>query len=163
MLFGAIIDQSKTTNFDFPSTKSNNSIKMSFFYFTKQASEDNFAWLILVIILALILALSFAIIALHEQDTCSLRYKVPFVPFLPTLSIVFNATLMTNLQTLTWIRLIIWMIFGFFIYFLYGIHHSSLNPESNRVRKDVKKWGSLDDQTGLTDAMADNTSISSSY
>lgn len=45
----------------------------------------------LVGLIAAILAISFAIIALHTQETSTLRYKVPFVPFVPTLSIVFNA------------------------------------------------------------------------
>ncbi|XP_015792595.1 cationic amino acid transporter 4-like [Tetranychus urticae] len=131
-----------------------------------KASENNKLWLGVIAILAIILALSFAIIALHEQNTSSLRYKVPFVPFVPTLSIVFNATLMTNLQPLTWLRLIVWMTFGFIIYFIYGIKHSSLDPESNRVATNVRNWGSLDDQENLADnrvETGDSMSIGSAY
>jgi amino acid permease len=62
------------------------------------------------VILLFIILLS--VISLHQQNVSNLRYKVPFVPFVPTLSIFFNIALMVNLQSLTWLRLIFWMIIG---------------------------------------------------
>lgn len=110
--------------------------------------------------LLIILAASFLIITFHEQNASQLRYKVPFVPFVPTLSIVFNVALMTNLQALTWFRLLVWMIFGFFVYFCHGIKYSKLDPNRLSIGgKDVRNWGSIDDSANLPD----NASVLSTY
>ena len=109
-----------------------------------ELSHDNGYYALIIFILAVMLAIAFAIIALHEQNTSGLRYKVPFVPFIPTLSILFNVVMMTNLNRLTWFRLIFWLSIGMFIYFAYGIKNSTLNPESKKVKKDYRSWGSID-------------------
>lgn len=49
---------------------------------------------------------------MHKQNIENLRYKVPFVPFIPVLSIFFNVALIVNLNWLTWMRFIIWMAIG---------------------------------------------------
>ena len=113
------------------------------------------AWYALIIfVLALMLAVTYSIIALHEQNTAGLRYKVPCVPFVPTLSILFTGALMTNLNKLTWIRLVIWMIVGLFIYFAYGIKNSTLNPESKSVKKEYRSWGSIDSDSDKNPVIA---------
>lgn len=48
----------------------------------------------------------------HQQNTVGLRFKVPFVPLIPALSIFFNVELMVHLQALTWVRFIVWMALG---------------------------------------------------
>ncbi|RWS31884.1 cationic amino acid transporter 4-like protein [Leptotrombidium deliense] len=125
-----------------------------------KASKTNSSLNVITGLLAVIIAICFTLIALQEQNTSALRYKVPFVPFVPTMSIVINVALMTNLNVLTWIRLIVWMILGFAIYFGYGIKHSVLNPEAFKMKKDVKNWGSLDDHNYLT---GETASIASAY
>lgn len=51
---------------------------------------------------------------MHKQNNEDLRYKVPFVPIIPIMSIFFNVSLIVNLNWLTWIRFILWMILGKF-------------------------------------------------
>ncbi|CAG2104226.1 unnamed protein product [Medioppia subpectinata] len=76
-------------------------------------------------------------------------YAVPFVPLVPTLSIFFNIGLMINLQSLTWLRLIFWMIIGLFVYFCYGINHSKTESNFKQMQsinsEGVRKWGSVDE------------------
>jgi APA family basic amino acid/polyamine antiporter len=53
-------------------------------------------------------------------------FKTPLVPFVPILGIITCGYMMYGLPKDTWIRLIIWMILGLLIYFLYGRTHSVL-------------------------------------
>jgi basic amino acid/polyamine antiporter, APA family len=58
-------------------------------------------------------------------------FKVAFVPLVPILGIVSCVGLMLSLPGDTWKRLIIWMLIGLVIYFLYSRTHSKLgNPRS---------------------------------
>ncbi|HKD78279.1 MAG TPA: amino acid permease [Candidatus Angelobacter sp.] len=51
-------------------------------------------------------------------------FKTPWVPLVPILGILFSLWWMYNLPGVTWLRLIIWLILGMFIYFGYGRKHS---------------------------------------
>ena len=53
-------------------------------------------------------------------------FKTPLVPLVPFLGIVSCFGLMAGLPADTWIRLIVWLILGFIVYFAYGKSHSHL-------------------------------------
>jgi APA family basic amino acid/polyamine antiporter len=53
-------------------------------------------------------------------------FKVPFMPVTPILGIVTCLILMFSLPWENWMRLGIWLIIGFGIYFSYGVRHSHL-------------------------------------
>lgn len=53
-------------------------------------------------------------------------FKTPLVPLVPLLGILVCLILMFSLGWMTWARLMIWLVIGFFIYFLYGRKHSHL-------------------------------------
>ncbi|MFI1565167.1 amino acid permease [Streptomyces sp. NPDC020490] len=57
-------------------------------------------------------------------------FRTPWVPFLPILSVCASLWLMLNLPAETWLRFAIWMVIGFFVYFLYGRTHSRLGREA---------------------------------
>ena len=56
-------------------------------------------------------------------------FKTPLVPFVPLLGAGICIMQMVSLPWSTWVRLIIWTIIGFIIYFAYGIKHSKLNTK----------------------------------
>jgi len=56
-------------------------------------------------------------------------FRCPLVPLIPLLGICFCAGLMLALPKITWIRFVIWLIAGLFIYFFYGIRHSRLGKK----------------------------------
>jgi len=53
-------------------------------------------------------------------------FKTPMVPLVPILSIVFSTTLIVTLSPATQIRLVVWLLIGFVIYFSYGRKHSKV-------------------------------------
>lgn len=58
-------------------------------------------------------------------------FKVPGMPYVPILGILSCSYLIVSLPWLTWLRFIIWMVLGFAVYFLFGLHHSKLDkPET---------------------------------
>ena len=54
------------------------------------------------------------------------HFKCPAVPIVPIGGILVCMGLMVSLPLDTWIRLLVWLIIGFVIYFSYGIKHSLL-------------------------------------
>ncbi|XP_070560916.1 cationic amino acid transporter 4-like [Ptychodera flava] len=106
-------------------------------------------WVILLVILfALMVVTWFTLICMHNQNTTASTFKVPFVPFVPALSMFCNSVLIMNLSYRTWIRFAIWITIGMVIYFTYGIRESKEerrwaaehNPELQQffVSRDVR-------------------------
>ncbi|MDP9179125.1 MAG: amino acid permease [Gemmatimonadota bacterium] len=53
-------------------------------------------------------------------------FRTPLVPLVPILAILICGYMMVSLPGDTWIRLLVWLLIGFLIYFLYGKAHSRL-------------------------------------
>jgi APA family basic amino acid/polyamine antiporter len=53
-------------------------------------------------------------------------FRTPLVPLIPILGILTCGFMMYFLPVDTWIRLVVWMILGLLIYFLYSRNHSVL-------------------------------------
>jgi basic amino acid/polyamine antiporter, APA family len=68
-----------------------------------------------------------AVVYLRRSDAEVARpFRVPNVPWVPLLGIVFCLLLMAGLPLVTWMRLIIWLVIGLGVYFGYGSRHSKL-------------------------------------
>lgn len=67
------------------------------------------------------------IIAAHNQSTEGLRFKVPWVPIIPAVSILANVALMVNLNPMTWVRFAIWMAIGKFVLKKFCVNFQSSN------------------------------------
>uniref|UniRef100_A0A182T7D7 Cationic amino acid transporter C-terminal domain-containing protein n=1 Tax=Anopheles maculatus TaxID=74869 RepID=A0A182T7D7_9DIPT len=77
--------------------------------------------LVAMTVIAILLTL---IISCQPTEERQLTFRVPFVPFVPLLSIFVNVYLMFQLDAATWVRFLVWLLVGFIIYFSYGIRHS---------------------------------------
>jgi amino acid transporter len=53
-------------------------------------------------------------------------FKAPAIWFTAPMGVITAVLLMLTLPLDTWIRLVVWMVIGLVIYFLYGAHHSVL-------------------------------------
>lgn len=110
-------------------------------------SSDN-PWgivaLSLLIVLLLLILLS---IQRQPESSMELTFKVPFVPFIPCISVFFNIYLMFQLDVNTWIRFLVWIGLGYLIYFFYGIRNSTqgianntiISPTANGHKQDYEK------------------------
>jgi APA family basic amino acid/polyamine antiporter len=56
-------------------------------------------------------------------------FRTPWVPFVPVMGIVCCFGLMLTLPSDTWVRLVVWMLIGFAIYFGYSVRNSALQKE----------------------------------
>jgi len=78
------------------------------------------------------LLVSIAVIFLRKTNPELPRgFKVPFMPIIPILAIIFCLIQMIALPFVTWERLLIWTLIGISIYVFYGYKHSKLNKEKN--------------------------------
>jgi APA family basic amino acid/polyamine antiporter len=57
-------------------------------------------------------------------------FRTPLVPIVPILAIAICGYMMYSLPGDTWIRLIVWLVLGLLIYFLYGKSHSRIAASS---------------------------------
>ena len=62
-------------------------------------------------------------------------FRCPGVPVVPALAVLCAVYLMLNLPAATWIRFLVWMAIGFFVYFLYGARRSRLATDPNYSRE----------------------------
>ncbi len=77
---------------------------------------------------------SIGIILLRKSEPDAVRgFKTPWVPLVPILGAFVCLAQMASLPGDTWIRLVVWMLIGFVIYFTYGRKHS--HARKNRYNK----------------------------
>ncbi len=68
-----------------------------------------------------------AVIYLRKSHAAVARpFRTPAVPWVPLLGIAFSVLLMVFLPWETWLRLIVWLVIGLVVYFVYGRQHSVL-------------------------------------
>lgn len=71
------------------------------------------------------------IIVLRKTDPAIARpFRTPWVPVIPILGILVCTGLIYTLGPANWLRLIIWLIIGVFIYFGYGVKNSKLQQKN---------------------------------
>ena len=66
----------------------------------------------LFVVLLFALIVTVVKLSFQPQNPQELYFKVPFLPWLPFLSLFFNIYLMLSLNHLTWVRFGIWMAVG---------------------------------------------------
>uniref|UniRef100_UPI00398EC10C cationic amino acid transporter 3-like n=1 Tax=Pristiophorus japonicus TaxID=55135 RepID=UPI00398EC10C len=110
----------------------------------KEIFNGHLLWVILIVLLSLVAAVITFIIWKQPQNDVALTFKVPFLPFLPIVSIFVNVYLMVMLDMGTWTRFGIWMLIGFVIYFGYGIWNSSEGQSSSGSPVDSESQEKMD-------------------
>lgn len=76
---------------------------------------------------AFILVCAGVIIMRKSDPNAERPFKTPFVPVVPILGIVVCGAMIFGLGWANWVRLFVWLLIGFVIYFSYGVKNSKLN------------------------------------
>jgi len=77
-----------------------------------------------------------AVLAMRKlQPNAERPFKAPWFPFVPIMGIAICLLLMFSLPAENWLRLVIWLVIGFVIYFGYGKKHSVLHHGAPRTKK----------------------------
>ncbi len=77
-------------------------------------------------LLAFVIVSAGILILRKKEPNAPRGFHTPWVPVVPVLGIIVCLGQMLFLPFDTWIRLIVWMVLGFGIYFTYGIRHSKV-------------------------------------
>ena len=75
-------------------------------------------------LLAFVIVCAAVLIMRHTHPEAERPFRAPFVPLVPILGILTCLLLMFSLPAENWLRLVIWLLIGFVIYFSYGRKHS---------------------------------------
>lgn len=65
----------------------------------------------------------------YKEPDVSRPFRVPFLPLVAPLGIIFNLGMMLSLGWENWLRLFIWLLIGLLIYLLYSQRHSVLRKQ----------------------------------
>ena len=83
-------------------------------------------------LLAFVIVCAAVLIMRRRHPEIARPFRCPFVPLVPVLGIVLCLLLMFSLPAENWLRLIIWLVLGFGVYFAYGRRHSVLGQMMQR-------------------------------
>jgi basic amino acid/polyamine antiporter, APA family len=83
-------------------------------------------------LLAFVLVCAGVWILRNKRPDLERPFRTPLVPLVPILGMLSCFGLMATLPGDTWLRLLVWLLIGFVIYFGYGRKHSVLQQERER-------------------------------
>src|SRR5690349_5698811 len=83
---------------------------------------------------AFVLVSAGVIVLRYKRPDLHRPFRTPLVPVVPALGILTCTYLMYGLPGDTWLRLVIWLLIGFVIYFTYGKSHSVVNAGADAQR-----------------------------
>jgi APA family basic amino acid/polyamine antiporter len=70
--------------------------------------------------LLVVMVLLCVLVLRRMNPTANRPFKTPGMPYVPILGALICLAQMFGLPLTTWIRLVVWLVVGFAIYFLYG-------------------------------------------
>lgn len=84
-------------------------------------------------ILAAFVVVCIAVIVFrYTKPKADRTFRLPFMPVVPAIGVLFSLFLILQLHWETWLRFVVWLVIGLVIYFFYGRRNSLMNPDSPR-------------------------------
>ncbi|HNW58440.1 MAG TPA: amino acid permease [bacterium] len=81
-------------------------------------------------LLAFVIVCAAVLVMRYTHPEAERPFRVPFSPYFPIMGILLCLVLMFSLPVENWLRLLIWLLIGFAIYFAYGRYHSVMAKRS---------------------------------
>lgn len=88
-------------------------------------------------LLAFVIVCLSVLLLRRKEPHLTRAFKTPWVPFVPLMGIMVCLLMMFALGIDTWIRLIIWLVVGLFVYFCYGQYHGTASKQ--RTKKNANR------------------------
>ncbi|GAA4606973.1 APA family basic amino acid/polyamine antiporter [Actinoplanes octamycinicus] len=79
------------------------------------------------ILLAFVVVCIAVIVLRYRRPDLPRTFRLPWMPVIPVLGVVFSLWLITFLDPVTWLRFAVWFLIGLIVYFTYSRKHSNLN------------------------------------
>ncbi|WIM92611.1 amino acid permease [Actinoplanes oblitus] len=79
------------------------------------------------ILLAFVVVCVAVIVLRYRRPDLPRTFRLPWMPVIPALGVVFSLWLITFLAPITWLRFAVWFLIGLVVYFTYSRKHSLLN------------------------------------
>jgi APA family basic amino acid/polyamine antiporter len=89
-------------------------------------------------LLAFVIVCSAVLIMRRTHPSAERPFRAPLVPLVPILGIAICLLLMFSLPAENWLRLFVWLLIGFAIYFGYGRRHSVM---ARRLAREISEHG----------------------
>src|SRR5262249_59370758 len=89
-------------------------------------------------LLAFVIVCAAVLILRRIHPDAERPFRAPLVPAVPILGIAVCLLLMFSLPSENWLRLLVWLLIGFAIYFGYGRKHSVM---ARRLEQEIKRRG----------------------
>jgi APA family basic amino acid/polyamine antiporter len=87
-------------------------------------------------LLAFVIVCAAVLVLRKRRPDLERPFRTPLVPYVPIAGILVFLVLMVSLPLDTWIRLVVWLLIGFAVYFGYGIRHSRLRVDSFNAERE---------------------------
>ncbi|NUO96984.1 MAG: amino acid permease [Nonomuraea sp.] len=81
------------------------------------------------ILLAFVVVCAAVIVLRYRRPDLPRGFRMPGMPVVPAIGVLFSLWLITFLEPLTWLRFVVWFLIGLVIYFAYSRRHSALNRD----------------------------------
>lgn len=82
------------------------------------------------ILLAFVVVCVAVIVLRYRKLDLPPAFRLPAMPVVPAIGVVFSIWLITFRSPITWLRFAIWFVLGMALYAAYGRRHSALNQPS---------------------------------
>ncbi|WP_250008388.1 amino acid permease [Actinoplanes sp. M2I2] len=84
------------------------------------------------ILLAFVVVCIAVVVLRYRRPDIPRTFRLPWMPVIPAVGVVFSIWLITFLDPVTWLRFAVWFALGLILYAVYGRRHSKLNQENRR-------------------------------